>query len=638
MYPTVTEDCPLLTGQSSGGGGGSHVDANKVGLFVYLMTFASAIGGLLFGYDTGIISGALIFVRDEFQLNEWWQEAVVSSALLSAWFSSILAGSLTDTYGRRPAIILSSILLIVGSLLMGAAHDKIVLLLGRLVVGAAVGLASMVVPMYIAEIAPSGVRGQLVMINMCCITGGQFMASLTAYGFSFMHASVGWRYMLGVAAVFALVQFIAFMFLPESPRWLVSRGRLDAARHALRRMRPRSVDIEAELESIHANDARSKRQQHERLEKSASLRRASAHSNDVACLIVTTEPQESTWKRVWNTQPVRKALLVGCALQLVQQVSGINTVMYYSASIFEMAGVASKQQALVMSAVTAFVNFIFTLVGFALVERVGRRPLVLVSLAGVTLSLITLGAGFQFANNNSPVVTTSDLTELNAPCGTLSDCSSCVANTLCGFCFGTDPSTSFMQIQEATCLHVNNTAHDRSLLGACTLGSDVSSSPTNNATLEHIWAYEWCPSKYAWLTLVGMIAYLMSFAPGMGPMPWTVNSEIYPLWARGFCLSCSTSVCWLANLLVSMTFLSLSQAITSQGAFYLYASCAAAGLVVFSIFLPETRGKTLEQLEGLFASDNWRAQHPANEEDDEKQQDKSAAAAAAAKRRNYVDC
>lgn len=538
-------------------------------IYIYLVACLSAIGGFLFGYDTGIISGAMIYIRDVFGLNELWQESIVSSTLLAAWIFSILSGSANDTFGRKPVIVGSSVIFAAGSILMGLAWNETALLAGRLVVGAGVGLASMTTPMYIAEVAPSSIRGQLVMINMCCITGGQFFASVIAYWFSFIHGDQGWRFMLGFAALPAAVQFVAFLFMPESPRWLVSKRKYAEARLVLAKIRADGADIDAEFTAIRASDLEAKRLQ------------AIQHNG----------PEQSTFRRILDNPPVRRALVVGCLLQMVQQVSGINTVMYYSASIFQMAGVYSKQKALILSAGTAFINFIFTLVGFGLVERAGRRRLTLYSLFGVIVSLAILAAGFQFAYYNSPQVTEVINDDINQPCNTINHCSACSRMPQCGFCFSTSPGSDV--IISASCLRVNASHHDFSLVGRCHEDAKGQSNET--------WALEWCPSAYSWVTMLGMALYLMFFAPGMGPMPWTINSEIYPSWARSWCLSAATSVNWMFNLVMSMTFLSLTRLITKHGAFYLYATLASIGFVYFVVVLPETRGKTLEELEDLFA-------------------------------------
>ncbi|KAG9510010.1 Proton myo-inositol cotransporter [Fragariocoptes setiger] len=528
-----------------------------------MVAFLGAVGGFLFGYDTGIISGVMLFVRDEFDLNEWWQESIVSSTLLAAWVFSMISGSVTDGFGRRPVIIMSSLIFVIGSIMMALALNEYLLLCGRLVVGAGVGFASMTVPMYIAEVAPSNIRGQLVMINMCFVTGGQFFASLIAYGFSLLKGNEGWRWMLGFAAIPASIQFVAFLFMPESPRWLIRTKQYEKAIKVLRRIRPYDSDIKSEFDSIKDNCLKAAEEQE------------------------LIEPGTSTFQRILETPPVRKALILGCMLQLIQQVSGINTVMYYTASIIEMSGVYSKPHALLLSSGTAFVNFVFTIVGYMLVERAGRRKLTLFSLFGVILSLFILGAGFQFSDYYSPPVTIADHQEANKMCSSYTACSGCSRNIDCGYCFTYNGSEIV-----SSCLAVDGSHHDRSLIGDCIKGTSDSGS--------HIWAYEWCPSNYSWVTMLGLVLYLFFFAPGMGPMPWTINSEIYPSWARSWCFSASTSVNWLFNLLISMTFLSLTRLITKQGTFYLYAAMANVGFIYFFLVLPETRGKTLEELETLF--------------------------------------
>lgn len=568
----------------------------KQSIYIYLVSAISAIGGFLFGYDTGIISGAMLYMKEYFNLSEWWQEAVVSSTLLTAWLFSILSGSCTDKFGRKPVIIASSIIFIVGSVVLALANSKVVLLAGRLIVGGGVGFASMTSPMYIAELAPATIRGKLLLINMCCITGGQSVASVIAYLFSIVSPADGWRYMLGFAAIPAVIQLLAFAAMPESPRWLVTNKRFDQAYKVLRKIRPKGADIDAEFSAICATYAKAK---HEKDQLLSSIDLANNNNNNnnnnyvetSTNLGPSTNPQRrelSIFRRILANESCRKALVVGCLLQLVQQASGINTVMYYSATIIEMAGVYSKQEALLLSAGTALVNFVFTILGYVLVERAGRRKLVLFSLAGVFFSLLVLAAGFQFADWHSQKVTIHDLSDKNLPCSQYSDCSTCTTNDFCGFCFnGTSSKNS--------CYRVNETSKDSSQLGNCNFSSQQDGN--NN----FVWAYEWCPSEYSWLIVVGMVSYLLFFAPGMGPMPWTINSEIYPSWARSWCLSMTTSVNWLFNLLISMTFLSLTRAVTKQGAFYIYASVALVGFIYFNVVLPETRGKSLEELETLFA-------------------------------------
>ena len=227
---------------------------------------------------------------------------------------------------------------------------------------------------------------------------------------------------------------------------------------------------------------------------------------------------------------------------------GINTVMYYSAKIISMAGFSNNTQAIWMSAGVASVNFFCTFIGLFLVERIGRRKLLLASLLGVTLSLAFLAVGFQLADTNTPKV---DFNQSDS-CGQYSDCSSCTFDTECGYCYVSDTEALALN---ASCVKIDPKNPDFALHGRC-------SEDQNND--EVTFAPDYCPSNNAWLIVLGLVSYLFFFAPGMGPMPWTINSEIYPLWARSLGNSLATSTNWAFNLLISMTFLTLTETITKQ--------------------------------------------------------------------------
>lgn len=242
-------------------------------MFVFVVTLLSAIGGFLFGYDTGIVSGAMVFVKDDFNLDDIWQEIIVSITIVGAWLFSLIAGYIADMFGRKPSILLASVVFTVGSVILGVAPvsptGKWVLFVGRFIVGAGVGLASMTVPMYIAEVAPTKIRGSLSTLNSCFIAGGQLVASVVAGAFSY-DTTDGWRWMLGLAGVPSAIQFIGFMFMPESPRWLVKTGKVDRAREVLRKIRPATTNVERELKSVVKDCASAERQQQAALERSDS--------------------------------------------------------------------------------------------------------------------------------------------------------------------------------------------------------------------------------------------------------------------------------------------------------------------------------------------------------------------------------
>ncbi|XP_056101727.1 proton myo-inositol cotransporter-like [Rhinichthys klamathensis goyatoka] len=197
--------------------------------FVYTLAFFSALGGFLFGYDTGVVSGAMLLLKREMNLSSLWQELLVSITVGAAAVSALAGGFLNGLFGRRICILLASFIFSAGGILLSVAHSKEVLLCGRLTVGLGIGIASMTVPVYIAEVSPSHLRGQLVTINTLFITGGQFVASVVDGLFSYLPHD-GWRYMLGLSVVPAVLQFTGFLFLPESPRWLLQNGETQKAR------------------------------------------------------------------------------------------------------------------------------------------------------------------------------------------------------------------------------------------------------------------------------------------------------------------------------------------------------------------------------------------------------------------------
>jgi len=276
---------------------------SKVNLtaFIFWITLLSAVGGFLFGYDTGIVSGALLFIADHFNLSDLGQEWVVSITILGAWMFSILAGYVSDTWGRKMTIMISSVVFTLGSILMALSWNFYALLAGRFIVGAGIGFSSMTVPIYISELSPQHVRGKMTICYNIFVTGGQFCAALISGIFSF-NPTTGWRWMLGLPAILALIQFLGCFTMPESHRWLIRRGRYQDAIKVLRKVRDSDSDVKDEFEKIQQSCLE---QDRENVEKRGS----------------------SLFEYVHQNSGLRKALFIGCALQLIQQFSGINTVM-----------------------------------------------------------------------------------------------------------------------------------------------------------------------------------------------------------------------------------------------------------------------------------------------------------------------
>ncbi|XP_036376187.1 proton myo-inositol cotransporter-like isoform X2 [Megalops cyprinoides] len=531
--------------------------------FVYVLAVFSALGGFLFGYDTGVVSGAMLLLKKEMNLSALWQEVLVSSTVGAAALSALAGGFLNGLFGRRVCILLASFIFTVGGVVLSTAPNKEVLLVGRIIVGLGLGIASMTVPVYIAESSPPQLRGQLVTINTLFITGGQFIASLVDGAFSYLRHD-GWRYMLGLSVVPAVLQFLGFLFLPESPRWLIQRGLTQKARRVLSQIRG-NQNIDEEYDSI----------------------KSSIEEEEKDCV--------GGGPVIWHMltyPPARRALIVGCGLQMFQQLSGINTVMYYSATILQMSGVRDDKLAIWLASATAFTNFLFTLLGVWLVERVGRRKLTLGSIVGTGLSLTLLAVGFLLSAQHTPPVTLhpSDPSTPNSTCSRYGSCEPCMLDPACGFCYRENSSSVFA----TSCVPISPAYTGQAAWGRCS-----NATQTKDGTY---WAYNYCPTSYSWIVLLGLILYLAFFAPGMGPMPWTVNSEIYPLWARSTGNACSAGVNWTFNVLVSLTFLHVAQYLTYYGAFFLYSGLALLGFLFIYGCLPETKGRRLEEIESLFES------------------------------------
>ncbi len=445
-----------------------------------LIAATAALGGLLFGYDTGVISGALLFLRDAFQLSPFMQGVLTSIALAGAALGAAFAGDLADRFGRRPIILVTALIFMVGSLISAAAGSLVVLLLGRLLVGLGIGVSSMLAPLYLAETAPAETRGALVSLNQLMITLGIVVSYLVGYAFA---ASGGWRWMLGLGALPGLVLAGGMLALPESPRWLAGQGHIADARAALKALRgsyERADEIDAELAQLQ-ND----------LQREARV--------------------ESRGARISIFDPsVRLPLVVGVGLAAFQQVTGVNTVIYFAPTIFQASGLSSDSASILATAGIGMVNLIMTLVAIRLIDVVGRRKLLLVGLAGMAVSLCSLAGAFT----------------VDAGSG---------------------------------------------LVG--------------------------------WLTAASLTAYVAFFAIGLGPVFWLLISEIFPLAVRGRGMSMATVANWVFNLLVALTFLSMVSALGRPVTFLVYAVLTVAAFVFTLRLVPETKGRSLEDIQASWVKE-----------------------------------
>ncbi|BDA45323.1 probable inositol transporter 2 [Coccomyxa sp. Obi] len=547
--PAAAERAALLQGQPTSAS--TAVQSPAVWLspraYVWLLTFICGIGGFLFGYDTGVISGALPYMQDDvlasYQTDaarlSWIQGLIVSAAVGGAAGGSAAGGALSDWLGRKKALLAGDVLFAAGAFLMAAAPGVSVIIAGRALVGLGVGLASVTVPVYIAESAPADVRATLVTVNVLMITSGQFVAYLADYLFTFVPGT--WRWMLGVAAVPAVLQMVGLCFLPESPRWLLARGRQQEGRAALGKLTA-SADVDREAADISAQvDA------------------------DRAARI-------SVWAAL-GTPELRAQLHIGVGLQVLQQLAGINTVMYYTPVILELAGVHNKRTALLVAMAPAAVNALGTAVGMVTIDKCGRRKLLLSSLCGVTLALLLLGGAFKVSEMHAPRVALTG--------------SSCPARPLPGTC---------AECLRQGCIFCESAA-SAAASGLCMAKGDGCTAGPEEEYFENSAG---CPSGFMPLVLAGLLLYLAAFSPGLGPVPWAVNAEIFPSQVRGFASGAAATANWVTNAAVAQTFPVLTRTLGGSGTFWLYAGIAAAGAVWAFLTLVETQGLSLEEVQEMF--------------------------------------
>jgi sugar porter (SP) family MFS transporter len=437
---------------------------------VYFATAVASLGGMLFGYDIGVISGAILFIKEAFSLSPGGEEIVVSSVLLGSLVGAAVGGTLADRFGRRKLSIGTAVVFGVGAIGAALAPSVVWLVTARLVAGIAIGIASFVAPLYISEIAPETIRGKLVSINQVALTSGIVISYLIDYAFS---GTRSWRWMFALAAVPTSAFAVGLMLIPDSPRWLAARGHLDRAKDVLERIRsPEQAAVELKV-----------------------------FQHSVA-------QQKGRWSELLSPL-LRPAMIVGVGLAIAQQITGINTIIYYAPTIFRFAGFASASAAILASVGIGIVNVVFTVVAMQLIDKVGRRPLLLVSLAGMTLGLAVLGLAFM-------------LPQIGGALG--------------------------------------------------------------------------------WIAVASLTIYVGSFAVGLGPVFWLMLSEIYPLGVRGRAMSVGTLANWAANLIVALSFLTLTHVLGKPATFWLYGAISIAAWVFAFLLVPETKGKTLEQIEA-----HWRA-------------------------------
>ncbi|KAL4248633.1 major facilitator superfamily protein [Abortiporus biennis] len=339
--------------------------------FVWLLVACTSISGLLFGYDTGVISGALVTIGSDLgpaELSSGQKELITSATTLGALLGGLVAGILSDFLGRRPVLGIADIIFIGGAIGQAVCHTVWSMIGCRFIIGVGVGLAACVAPLYIQELSPTRLRGRMVVLNVVAITGGQVVAYGIDAAFENVHS--GWRWMVGLGAVPAAIQCFFLFFLPESPRILIRRGNVNAARAVMRRVYARATTEQIDL-------------------KVKVLNAAVKRSVEIANTTTLIERIGSILRNPVN----RRALIVSCGLQAQQQLSGFNTLMYYSATLFKEIGF---DQPTAVGLIVSGTNFVFTLFALKYIDIIGRRKIMIFSAPGMVIGMTLASIAFHY--------------------------------------------------------------------------------------------------------------------------------------------------------------------------------------------------------------------------------------------------
>nr|ACL11810.1 hypothetical protein [Mycolicibacterium brisbanense] len=431
----------------------------------------AALGGLLFGFDTGIISAALLYIRDDFTLGTFGQQLLVSILLAGALVGVLMAGMVLDRIGRKRTLVVLAAVFTLGAVACALAPSATTLLVARFALGMSVGASSVAVPVYVAEISPADTRGRLVSMYQLLIGVGIFASYIVGY---LLSNGQHWRWMLGLAAIPSLLMFVGVLRLPESPRWLISQGDAPGARRALQRILPDDA-VAATLTGIQT-------------------------SPDAA---------KTSYRQLLNPR-YRRAVVLGVVVAATNQLVGVNAVIYYAPTLLIAAGLADSAS-LLSSIGIGLAIVVFTALSLVSIDRVGRRPLLLGGIAVVVASLIFTGLVYLLPES-------------------------------------------------------------------------------------------------AWrgpLLVAGLVIYIAAFAASLGIGIWLINSEIFPTAIRGTAASLGSTTHWVLDLAIAMTTLTLFQVLTPSGLFWVFAAFGVAGFLYLFRNLPETKGRSLEEVERLLASPSF---------------------------------
>ncbi len=499
-----------------------------------------SLGGFLFGFDAAVISGVNSFITAEFDLTSLQLGWVVSSVTISSAAAMLVAGSISDRIGRKKILIFVALLYSISAIFSALAPSYGILVLARLVGGLAFGAALVLVPVYIAEIVPAKMRGSMVSVNQLAIVLGfsaayfsnYYLLDLSKSGSEFAQSwdldKNIWRWMLGVESLPALLYFFLLFLIPNSPRWLVSKGQESKALDILKK-----VNGKTEAQNVLAD-----------------IKQSIAEGKNKAT---------STLSELFKPN-MRFIMTVALIIAVAQMAVGINAVFFYATNIFERTGIGTDA-AFVQSVWVGIINVLFTLVAIFLIDRVGRRPLILVGLAGIALSLLIVAYGFQQATYR---LTSEQLTTLNT------------------------------EIDQSKLQPLIGKTYDSDVDFNAAL---VDALGRKDATLYKGDIIKAAGTLNPYLLLIGILGFVACFAFSLGPVMWVLLSEIFPNRIRGLAISAVGFVNSMTSYFVVQFFPWQLDTFGSAATFMIFAIVAIVALVLLFRLLPETKGKSLEELE-----------------------------------------
>ncbi len=519
-----------------------RVKGTKTNRFVVLTALIVALGGFLMGFDASVISGVNKFIELEFELTKLELGWAVSSLTLTATLAMMVSGPLSDRLGRKKVLTIAAILYAISAVGSALAPDFTTLIIARMVGGIGVGASLIIAPMYIAEISPPELRGRMVSFNQLNIVLGISVAFFTNYlilqwgqsesswAQSLMFAKYNWRWMLGVEAIPAVLYFFGLLFVPSSPRWLAMKGRYDEALKIMTR--------------------------------ACGPEEAAKIIQSVKDSMADTSQKEKTPIKTLFKPALRLVLTIGLVIGILQQITGINSVFFYAPMIFEQSGIgtdASFSQAIYVG----LINLVFTLIAISLIDKLGRKPLLIGGVTGIAVCMFLLSYGFHSA---SYTLTEKSLTELPV------EIDRAQLAPLLNQTFSDD--VSYKQALRANLGEIPAKTYESQLItGAVTMNS--------------------------MLILIGILGFVASFAVSVGPVMWVLFSELFPIWIRGLAISFVGLVNSAVSFGVQLVFPWELETLGSSLTFMIYGVFAVLGLIFIALKLPETKGKSLEELEKI---------------------------------------